>query len=58
MAAGISVPILAKPDAGFRFDRWTVEAGKAAIANAASASTTVVLKAGDARVRALFKRTP
>ena len=40
---------------GFKFDRWTVEKGKADIADAAKASTTVVLKAGDARIKASFK---
>ncbi len=51
---GAATTITAVADAGYTFAGWTVTAGTGSIANAANASTTITLTAGDATVTAAF----
>ena len=56
VASGASTPIKATAAAGYNFSHWTIAQGSAAIADSTKDSTTVVLSAGNAEVRALFKK--
>jgi uncharacterized protein (TIGR02145 family)/uncharacterized repeat protein (TIGR02543 family) len=51
---GIPTVITSAPIAGYDFVNWTITAGKVAIADSTSASTTITLTAGDATVKANF----
>jgi hypothetical protein len=51
---GISYPITATPSTGYNFGGWQVISGSATIANPLSTSTTVILKSGNATIRAIF----
>jgi hypothetical protein len=52
---GAATSLNASPAAGYAFARWTVASGAAALADSASAATTVTLTDGDATVRAEFE---
>ncbi len=51
---GAATTITAVADAGYTFSGWTVTTGTGSIGNAANASTTITLTAGDATVTASF----
>ncbi len=51
---GAATTITALADAGYTFSGWVVGPGTGSIANAANASTTITLTAGDATVTANF----
>jgi uncharacterized repeat protein (TIGR02543 family) len=51
---GVPLGVVATPDSGHIFGRWTVSSGTAVIANPNSASTTITLTSGNATVTAEF----
>ena len=51
---GLPTTIEAEPDSGMTFSEWQVALGSAIITDSTSASTSVVLEAGDATVEASF----
>jgi hypothetical protein len=51
---GIPLAIVARPDEGFRFERWIVTEGAATFVDSMDDSTTVTLGRGDAAVEAVF----
>ncbi len=51
---GVETTITAEPNTEYDFVKWTVDSGTAIIADTNKAATTVILKSGDAKIKATF----